>query len=160
MGLALVAVLAVLGAASLVIAGADRRLPGRGGGSGPPGQVGVAWDRGLLSADGERLAVAFVGRRQGGDQTCGAWYVGLSAALRGALRVTVITIPGPGPSGAPGADATCPTDDRSPRCAEVRLPYPPGGQPIVDAMTGRVPPMRQATEPTGTGGLCSLLVGG
>ena len=135
-GLAAVVVVAALGA--LVLARADGRLGGRGSAAGPPGQVGVPWERGLLSLDGLTLAVRFEGVADSSDQVCGAHYTGLSSALPGALRVTVITIPGPSPADG----STCP-DRRAVRCTEVKLPFPPGDQAIVDAMTGGAPPLEQ-----------------
>jgi hypothetical protein len=138
-----VAVLVLGGLGALVWSKADDRLGGSTA-AGPPGQVGVPWERGLLSLDGTTLAVRFEGVAGSGDEVCGAHYTGLSAALPGALRVTVITIPGPGPADG----STCP-GERAVRCTEVRLPYPPGNQPVVDAMTGEAPPLEQV--PTSLG---------
>jgi hypothetical protein len=150
---ALAAVLVVAALGALVLARADGRLGGGGSAAGPPGQVGVPWERGLLSLDGLTVAVRFEGVADSGDEVCGAHYTGLSSALPGALRVTVITIPGPGPDDG----SACP-DRRAVRCTEVRLPYPPGDQPIVDAMTGEAPPLEQvptslgpATDGSGSG---------
>jgi hypothetical protein len=141
-------VLLILGVgAALVLWKADQRLSRGSGAAGPPGQVGVPWERALLSVDGERVAVRFEGAPLGGDQPCGAWYVGLSAALRQALRVTVITLPGPDPADG----GACPAD-RSARCVEVRLPYPPGDLPILDTMTGEAPPVDQAPTSLGPAG--------
>jgi hypothetical protein len=133
--------------AALVLWKADQRLSRGSGAAGPPGQVGVPWERALLSVDGERVAVRFEGVPLGGDQPCGAWYIGLSAALRHALRVTVITLPGPDVTDG----GTCPAD-RSARCVEVRLPYPPGDLPILDTMTGEAPPMDRAPASLGPAG--------
>jgi hypothetical protein len=146
-GGALAVVLIVAGLVAIAMWRADGRLSvGRGAGeaAGPPGQVGVPWERGLLSLDGLTVAVRFEGVPRSGDEACGAHYVGLSSALAGALRVTVITIPGPGPSDG----STCP-DEHAVRCAEVRLPYPPGNQPILDAMTGQAPPLEQVPTTLG-----------
>jgi hypothetical protein len=164
---AVAVVLVVVAGGALVVWRADDRLS-VGGAAGPPGQVGVPWERALLSLDGERVAVRFEGAPLGGDQPCGAYYVGLSSALRQALRVTVITLPGPD---APDGGA-CPAD-RTTRCVEVRLPYPPDGRPILDTMTGVAPPLEQAPTTLGTAGhapgagggeapgdLCAQLTGG
>jgi hypothetical protein len=141
----LVAVAVAVSLGALVLRRADDRLSGGRGGPAPAGQVGVPWDRALLSTDGGRVAVRFEGSPLGGDQPCGAYYVGLSTALNDALRVTVITLPGPEPTdGGP-----CP-DGRAVRCVEVQLPYPPGDRPVVDAMTGAAPALEQA--PTSLGG--------
>ena len=144
LAVALAAMLMVAALGALVLARADGRLGSGGSAAGPPGQVGVPWERGLLSLDGLTLAVRFEGVADSGDEVCGAHYTGLSSALPGALRVTVITIPGPGPTDG----STCP-DRRAVRCTEVRLPFPPGDQPIVDAMTGEAPPLEQV--PTSLG---------
>jgi len=138
LAVALAAVLMVTALGALMLARADGRLRSGGSAAGPPGQVGVPWERGLLSLDGLTLAVRFEGIADSGDEVCGAHYTGLSSALPGALRVTVITIPGPSPADG----STCP-DRRAVRCTEVKLPFPPGDQAIVDAMTGGAPPLEQ-----------------
>jgi hypothetical protein len=129
---------------------ADDHLPS-GRGVDPPGQVGVGWEEGVLSPDGSRLAVRFTGVAEGGDQPCGAWYIGLSAALLHAQRVTIITMPG----ATLAAGGPCPAPV-APRCSEVRLPYPPGGDPIIDGTSGEARPVRtSATD----GDLCGQLLG-
>jgi hypothetical protein len=146
-GAALAVVVIVAGLAAVAMWRADGRLSvggGAGEAAGPPGQVGVPWERGLLALDGLTVAVRFEGVPRSGDEPCGAHYLGLSSALAGALRVTVITIPGPGPSDG----STCP-DEHAVRCTEVRLPYPPGDQQILDAMTGLAPPLEQVPTTLG-----------
>jgi hypothetical protein len=141
--------LVVLVAVGLLTWVADDHLPA-GHGADPQGQVGVAWQDGLLSPDGSRLAVRFTGVADGGDRPCGAWYIGLSGALMQGQRVTVITMPG----SALASGSSCPPPG-TPRCTEVRLPYPPAGDPVFDGISGSARPVR--TAPHG-GDLCGQLL--
>jgi hypothetical protein len=152
-GRALIAVALLVGlgvVASLglwVVRRSDRLVGGGAPGGDPPGQVGVAWEAGLLSPSGDRLAVRFPGLAEGGDRPCGAFYIGLVGATLEGLRVTVITIPGPdlaAAAEASGDPAACPDPPTTPRCAEVRLPYPPADRPVYDGVGGTSPPLATA----------------
>ena len=159
-GAALLVTLAVVAGLALWMA---RRSEGLGGGGAPggdpPGQVGVAWEVGLLSPQGDRMAVRFPGVAEAGDRPCGAHYIGLVGATLEGLRVTVITIPGAQLAAeATGGDpATCPDPAPTMRCTELRLPYPPDDRPVYDGVGGISRPVATAGP---AGDLCDQLLDG